>query len=251
MSNTHIVKRFDEELQTLQDKVMEMGGLVEDQIRLSVDALYQEGLDNARIAIDRDQQVNTLERQIDSLIAHLIAHRQPMAGDLRNIMALSKIVTDLERSGDEAQRIARMTLHMYEQGGTPPQTRLLRDVSHMSQLAGRMLRDSLDALARRDVQQALETNRGDQELDARFGDALRRLITFMMEDPRTISRALDVLWAIRALERIGDHARNMCEYVIYLVKGKDVRHTSFEEMEAAVMQTRSTGPTTPENPETP
>lgn len=234
MSHSHIVKRFDEELQTLQDKVMEMGGLVEDQIRLAVDALYQEELEHARQVIERDQRINRLERRIDGLIAHLIAHRQPMASDLRNIMALSKIVTDLERSGDEAQRIARMTLHMYEQSGGSPPNKLLRDVLRMSQLAGHMLRESLDALARRDVPQALTLNRGDDELDAQFGDALRRLITFMMEDPRTIGIAIDVVFIIKSLERIGDHAKNIAEYVLYIVEGKDVRHLTDSDREKLI-----------------
>ena len=222
----HTFKRFDQELDHVQSLVLEMGGLVETQIRDAIAALHEEDLELARLVISRDHKVNALEVRVDENLANMIALRQPMAGDLRTIMALSKSVTDLERIGDEAERIARMTIHIYEASGGAPQVRLLRDITVMARLAGEMLRDSLDALARRDTDKADSITRRDSELDEQFGDGLRRLITFMMEDHRTIGHAIDIVFIIKALERIGDHAKNIAEYVIYLVKGTDVRHIS-------------------------
>lgn len=234
--NEHILKRFDQELQALQHQIMEMGGLVENQMQHAVTALYDEDLRLAREVIARDHQVNALEVKIDDEIARIVARLQPMGKDMRMVLSLSKTVTDLERIGDEAQRIARMTVHIYETSSGAPQTRLLRDIKHMAQLAADMLRGSLDALARLDVEQALAITRGDQELDEQFRDALRRLITFMMEDPRTIGHAIDVIFMIKALERIGDHAKNIAEYVVYMVKGRDVRHLSATDLQAAIHQ---------------
>lgn len=224
----HTFKRFDQELNHVQSLVLEMGGLVETQIRDAISALHEEDLELARQVISRDHKVNTLEVRVDEDLANLIALRQPMASDLRTIMALSKTVTDLERIGDEAERIARMTVHIYEASGGAPQVRLLRDITVMAKLAGEMLRDSLDALARQDADKADVIARRDSELDEQFGDGLRRLITFMMEDHRTIGHAIDIVFIIKALERIGDHAKNIAEYVIYMVKGTDVRHLSPE-----------------------
>ena len=220
----HTVKRYDQELEQLRSLVMAMGGLVEEQIRLAVEALYEEDTSLAREVIERDHKVNAMEVEVDELVANLIALRQPMASDLRLIMALSKTVTDLERIGDEAERIARTAVRIYDDSGSAPQTRLLRDVQSMSKLASGMLNGCLDAFARLDVDKAVAITRGDRELDDAFGDALRRLVTYMMEDPRTIGHATNVLFMIKGLERIGDHAKNIAEYVIYLVRGKDVRH---------------------------
>jgi len=224
----HTFKRFDQELDKLQSLIMEMGGLVEDQIHQAVTALHDEDINLAREVSARDHRVNALEVKIDEEITNLIALRQPMASDLRMVISLSKAVTDLERIGDEAEKIARMTIHLYEDGSNAPQTRLLRDVQNMAQLASSMLRNSLDSLARLDDEHALTITRGDAELDNQFRDALRRLITFMMEDPRTIGQAIDVLFIVKALERIGDHAKNIAEYIVFLVKGKDIRHLSAE-----------------------
>ncbi|MDX1606493.1 MAG: phosphate signaling complex protein PhoU [Candidatus Competibacterales bacterium] len=232
----HTVKRFDQELNTLLSQVMEMGGLVERQIAQAVEALYEEDLGTANEVVARDHRVNGYEVQIDEAIGRMIALRQPMARDLRTILALSKAVTDLERIGDEAERIARMTVHIYEASGGAPQTRLLRDAMAMAKLAGEMLRGSLDALARRDDEKALAVARGDSELDEQFRDAMRRLITFMMEDHRIIGHAIDMIFIVKALERIGDHAKNIAEYVIYLVKGKDIRHLDSSERHATLEQ---------------
>ena len=230
----HTFKRFDQELEKLQSLIMEMGGLVENQIHQAVHALYDEDITLAREVIARDHKVNALEVKIDEEIVNLIALRQPMASDLRMVISLSKTVTDLERIGDEAEKIARMSVHLYEDGNSAPQMRLLRDVQNMAKIASAMLRDSLDALARLDAERALAISHGDRELDEQFRDALRRLITFMMEDPRTIGHAIDVLFIVKALERIGDHAKNIAEYIVFLVQGKDIRHLSAEAAQEAM-----------------
>jgi len=220
----HTVKRFDQELESLRSLILEMGGLVEQQIRQAVEALSEEDLTLAQEVIDRDHKVNALEVKADEEVVNLIALRQPMAIDLRMIMSMSKAITDLERIGDEAERIARMTLYIYNESSSAPQTRLLRDVYSMSKLASSMLSECLDALARLDVEKAIAVTRGDKALDDEFNDGLRRLVTFMMEDPRIIGHATNVIFMIKALERIGDHSKNIAEYVIYMVKGKDIRH---------------------------
>jgi phosphate transport system protein len=233
--DVHTVKRFDQELGHLRGLIMEMGGLVEEQINQAVTALYDEDIGLARQIIERDHKVNALEVKADEEIANIIALRQPMASDLRMIMALSKTVTDLERNGDEAERIAQMIVRAYNDSGSAPQTRLLRDILQMSKLASDMLHGCLDALARLDVEQALRITKGDRELDEAFSDALRRLATFMMEDPRTIGHAINVIFIIRSLERIGDHSKNIAEYVVYLVKGKDIRHVDVSTLERNIL----------------
>jgi phosphate transport system protein len=179
--------------------------------------------------------VNGLEIKTDEEIATLIAMRQPLARDLRFVIALSKTVTDLERIGDEAKGIARMVVHIYDSDTSPPNNRLFRDVVTMARLASKMLHDALDALARLEVQQAMEIKQNDQELDQEFQAGLRRLVTYMMEDSRTVGHAINVIFMLRSLERIGDHAKNIAEYVIYLVKGKDVRHPDKNNLENDVL----------------
>ncbi|QQS54948.1 MAG: phosphate signaling complex protein PhoU [Candidatus Competibacteraceae bacterium] len=229
--DAHTVKQFDIQLANLRNLVLEMGGLVEDQIKNAVQALDDEDLTLAREVIARDQIINGLQVKIDEDSITLIATRQPVGGDLRLIMSLSKAVTDLERIGDEAEKIARMTIKTYDAVSSPPSAKLLRDVTPMAKLAADMLHGCLDALARVDVEMAVSVARGDDNLDQEFQSALRRLITYMMEDPRTIGHAINVLFIIKALERIGDHAKNIAEYIIYLVKGKDVRHVSMDTLE--------------------
>ncbi|HXH02765.1 MAG TPA: phosphate signaling complex protein PhoU [Candidatus Competibacteraceae bacterium] len=223
-TDAHIVKKYDQQLSHLRSLVLEMGGLVEDQIARAVRALDEEDLDTAREVIARDHQVNALEVKVDEETTQLLALRQPLGIDLRMIMSMAKTVTDLERIGDEAEKIARMTVHMYGDDGSIPNSLLLRDVGTMARLASGMLRGALDALARLDTDKALEVAQGDDELDREFQSALRRLITFMMEDHRHIGHAIDVVFVIKALERIGDHSKNIAEHVIYLVQGKDIRH---------------------------
>ena len=229
--DAHTVKQFDAQLANLRNLVLEMGGLVEDQIKNAVKSLDDEDLTLAREVIARDQIINGLQVKIDEDTITLIATRQPVGGDLRLIMSLSKAVTDLERIGDEAEKIARMTIKTYDVVSSPPSAKLLRDVTPMAKLAADMLHGCLDALARVDVEMAVNVARGDDNLDQEFQSALRRLITYMMEDPRTIGHAISVLFIIKALERIGDHAKNIAEYIIYLVKGKDVRHVSMDTLE--------------------
>ena len=226
----HTFKRYDQELAQLRSLVMEMGGLVEDQIQRAVKALNDADLTTARDVIARDHAVNRLEIKADEQIANLIALRQPMGSDLRTVMSLTKTVTDLERIGDEAERIARMVVQTYDLSTSPPSKKLFRDVTTMAKLASALLQGSLDALARLDVEKAVEIAQENIELDSEFQSSLRRLITYMMEDPRTIGNAINVIFMVKALERIGDHAMNIAEYVIYIVKGKDVRHVSLEQL---------------------
>lgn len=231
----HTVKRYDQQLAHLRNLVLEMGGMVEDQVNQAVRALDDEDLNGARQVIARDYLVNGLEVKADEEVANLIALRQPLGSDLRFIISLSKTVTDLERVGDEAERIARMVVHIYDSDAGPPNSRLFRDVVTMAQLASKMLHNALDALARLEVGQALEITRGDHELDQEFQSGLRRLATYMMEDPRTVGHAINIVFMLRSLERIGDHAKNIAEYVIYMVKGKDVRHTDKSKLEPDVL----------------
>ena len=226
--DAHTVKQFDIQLTNLRNQVQEMGGLVEDQIQNAIKALDNEDITAAREVIARDQIINGMQVKVDEDSVSMIALRQPLGSDLRLIMSLSKIVTDLERIGDEAEKIARMTVKTYDGAGSPPNAKLLRDVQPMSKLAANMLHNCLDALARLDVEKAVEVAQGDDELDQEFQSALRRLITYMMEDPRTIGHAISVIFIIKALERIGDHSKNIAEYIIYLVKGKDVRHVKMD-----------------------
>ena len=235
--DAHTVKQFDIQLANLRNLVLEMGGLVEDQIKNAVKSLDDEDLTLARDVIARDQIINGLQVKVDEDSISLIALRQPVGSDLRLIMSLSKTVTDLERIGDEAEKIARMTIKTYDALSSPPSAKLLRDVTPMAKLAADMLHGCLDALARLDVEMAVSVARGDDNLDQEFQSALRRLITYMMEDPRTIGHAINVLFIIKALERIGDHAKNIAEYIIYLVKGKDVRHVSMDVLEKNAMAT--------------
>jgi len=226
--DAHTVKQFDVLLANLRNLVLEMGGLVEEQIQHAIQALDDEDLTAAREVVARDQVINGLQVKADEDCVSLIALRQPLGSDLRLIMSLSKIVTDLERIGDEAEKIARMTIKTYDGDSSPPSAKLLRDVVPMAKLAQNMLHGCLDALARLDVEKAVEVAQGDDELDQEFQSALRRLITYMMEDPRTIGHAINVIFIVKALERIGDHSKNIAEYLIYLVKGKDVRHVSMD-----------------------
>ncbi len=226
--DAHTVKQFDILLANLRNLVLEMGGLVEEQIQHAVQALDNEDIAASREVISRDQIINGLQVKTDEDCVSIIALRQPLGSDLRLIMSLSKIVTDLERIGDEAEKIARMTVKTYDGVSSPPSAKLLRDVVPMAKLAQGMLHGCLDALARLDVEKAVEVAQGDDELDQEFQSALRRLITYMMEDSRTIGHAINVIFIIKALERIGDHSKNIAEYIIYLVKGKDVRHVSMD-----------------------
>lgn len=224
----HISKEFDNELESIRSHVLEMGGLVEDQLSGSITALIDSDLELADDVIKSEYKVNAYEVSIDEQCTRILAKRQPAAVDLRLIMAVVKTITDLERIGDEAQKIAKMAVDLAEKQG--PKAYYI-GIKAMGNLIVRMVHDSLDAFARMDSKAAFEVASREPESDDQYVAIIRQLITYMMEDPRSISSSLDAVWTARSMERIADHARNICEYVIYFVEGKDVRHITIEEME--------------------
>ncbi|NOX76705.1 MAG: phosphate signaling complex protein PhoU [Gammaproteobacteria bacterium] len=223
----HISRQFNEELEDVRNKVLAMGGLVEEQIENATAALVSGDVEQAEAVISRDYQVNALEVAVDEESIQILARRQPTAGDLRLIVAIIKTITDLERMGDQAEKVARMAIHLSDMERPKNQ---YGELEHLSDRVRKMLRGALDAFARMDAEAAADVAHQDLKVDSEYDAIMRQMITFMMEDPRNIKRTLDIMWSARALERIGAHARNICEYVIYLVKGKDVRHISLEEM---------------------
>ena len=229
---SHISSVFNAELEDVRQRVLAMGGLVEQQIADATRAIKEGNTDLAADVIKGDEKVNSLEVSIDDECSRILARRQPTASDLRLVYAVIKTITDLERMGDEAEKIARMAIDLAKEsdhkGGPLP------EIHHMAQHVSQLVRDSLDAFARMDAESALAVAQEDANIDREYEALLRQCITFMMEDPRTIRRVLDIVWSVRALERIGDHARNIAEYVIYFVKGKDVRHISLADMEREV-----------------
>ncbi len=228
-TSQHISHQFDAEMENLRHKVLKMGGLVEQQINGAILALKNTDASAAEKIILKDHKVNALEVSIDEDCARILARRQPAASDLRMVVAVIKTITDLERIGDEAEKIATMALNLAEDDATFNER--YAGIHHLSDLVKHMVHDVLDAYARLDVDAALKVVRSDEETDKEYQDLIRMLVTYMMEDPRTISEVLDVIWAARALERIGDHAKNIGEYIIYLVKGKDIRHLDLDEVE--------------------
>jgi phosphate transport system protein len=229
MQSEHIYKQYDAELESVRAKVLEMGGLVEQQIVDALEALVNTDSKLAKEVMNNDHRVNNLEVQIDEDCSHIIARRQPAAGDLRMVMMIVKTITDLERIGDEATKIARTAQKIYEEDRMYKSR--FNEIKAMVGLVREMLRTALDGFARLDVSKTVEVAKQDELVDEQFRAAMRQLITFMLEDPRTISMSLEVLFVAKAIERIGDHAKNIAEYVVYMVKGKDVRHTSVQEME--------------------
>jgi len=227
----HISKQFDAELESVRSRVLQMGGLVEEQILRAVEALDSGDMERIDKTIADDHRVNALEVGLDEACVHIIARRQPAAGDLRLLITVIKTITDLERIGDEAEKIARMAklIHAAERQHVP---RI--EIKHVAERAVAMLRQSLDAFARLDVAEAMHVVKQDSAVDDEFRAIMRQLITFMMEDPRTITRALEILFIAKAIERIGDHAKNMSEYVIYMVKGRDVRHVTVDEIDREI-----------------
>ncbi len=229
MGNDHISQKFDDELETIRSRVLEMGGLVEKQISSAIDSLSSGDVNMIDQIIEDDHRVNGLEVKIDEACNSVIARRQPTAGDMRLVMAVVKTITDLERIGDEAEKIARMARMLTQTSAL--QLPRFTEIKHAADIASEMLNKALDAFARLDTELATEVIRMDERVDEEFRSSIRYLITFMMEDPRTISNALDILFAAKAIERIGDHAKNIAEYVIYMVKGRDVRHVRLEEFD--------------------
>jgi phosphate transport system protein len=232
MSQEHIFKQFDAELEHVRSRILQMGGLVEEQINKAIKALTDGDLALADEVIASDFHINDMELQIDEECTKIIALRQPTAGDLRMIMTVEKTITDLERIGDKAEKIARMAKKIY--GADRISTPRFTEIKHMSDMVLEMLRASLDAFARLDVSAATQLKRQDIKVDEEYDAVLRHLITFMMEDPRMISTAIDILFAAKAVERIGDHAKNIAGYVVYMAQGKVVRHASMEEMERKI-----------------
>jgi len=227
----HISQQFNAELEDVRSKVLAMGGLVEQQIQDAINALVSADVEMAEGVVKNDVRINALEVNIDEECARILARRQPAASDLRLIVAVIKTITDLERIGDEAEKVARMAVELASLDRP-------RNQYHETQVLGervqRMVHDALDAFARMDVEAALRVAQYDEEVDHEYAGILRQLITHMMEDPRSIKRVMDVIWSVRALERIGDHAKNICEYIIYFVKGKDVRHLGLDAIEKEI-----------------
>ncbi len=223
MIGEHSSKQYDHELETIRSKVLLMGGIVETQFQEAMQCFRASNVERADHVIAEDNTVNQLEVALDDACSHLIVRRQPTANDLRTVMATIKVITDLERIGDEATKIARTSKSLHARGAiTLNHYDMIRTIATAT---GDLLHDSLDAFARLDGKQALQLIAQDEVIDHEFRSIMRNLITFMMEDPRTISSALDTLWVAKAIERIGDHAKNIAEYVIYVVEGKDIRHT--------------------------
>lgn len=228
---SHISQQYNRELEDIRSRVLAMGGLVEEQLDKAMRAMLNGDADLAELVATSDYAVNSLEVSIDEECTEILARRQPAAGDLRLVLAVTKTITDLERVGDEAEKIGRMVLRLIQ--NESPKSYYL-GVLGMGNRVRRQLHAALDAFARMDPDAALEVVNQDIEVDRENDGIMRQLITYMMEDPRSISRVLDVVWVVRALERIGDHAGNICENVIYLVKGKNVRHTSLEDVKKAL-----------------
>ena len=227
----HISRQFNKEMEDIRNKVLTMGGLVEQQVDLATRAFMDYDMESAEKVIQQDQLVNAMEKDIDHECTEIMAKRQPAAFDLRMLIATIKIITDLERIGDEAARIAKMTMRL--EGADYYQDKYY-EIEHLLEMVREMLNGALDAYARTDTEEVIAITAQDSKVDREYTAITRQLITQMMENPRNITRALDMLWAARALERIGDHSCNVCEHVIYMVKGKDVRHVSREELENTV-----------------
>jgi phosphate transport system protein len=232
MTKKHLSTQFETELAAISTRVLEMGGLVETQLEQAVRALIEASRERASAVLEQEDRVNHMEVEIDGELSAIIALRQPAARDLRLLIAISKAIANLERAGDEAARIARVALRLMDVG--IPSRMPLADLQHESALAATQLRQALDALARLDASQALEVLKQDDQIDREFDGLLRKLITHMMEDPRTISTCIDMVFVAKAIERVGDHAKNLAEATIYIVKGKDVRHTSMVDVESVV-----------------
>jgi phosphate transport system protein len=232
MPDKHLSTQFDAELNSVSSRVMELGGLVESQIRKAIYALAQFSSEVADEVTATEARVNAMEVEIDRDLSSIIGRRQPTARDLRLLMAMSKTTANLERVGDEASKIARRVKSIIESGAARSLPTL--DLRVAADMASGLLRKALDAFARLDTAAAVSILKEDDLIDREFDGFVRKLITYMMEDPRTISASLDLLFLAKAIERIGDHAKNIAEFIIYIVKGADVRHSSMEQVESAV-----------------
>ena len=234
MPEKHLSTQVDSELNSVSSRVMELGGLVESQIRQAIYALSQFSMEAVEQVASIEQRVNAMEVEIDHELSSIIARRQPTARDLRLLIAFSKATANLERMGDEAHKMARMVKSIIESGAA--RSLPSSDLRMAADLASGLLRKALDAFARLDTKAALDILKEDDLIDKEFDGFVRKLVTYMMEDPRTISASLDLLFLAKAIERIGDHSKNVAELIIYLVKGKDVRHAAMNDIESAVLQ---------------
>jgi phosphate transport system protein len=223
----HISAQFNAELEAVTKNLLEMGGNVERQVSSAIDSLVKMDTGQAEIVIDRDHAVNQMEVNIDEECSRILALRQPAASDLRLVLAVTKVTTDLERIGDEAAKIAREAIRLSESRSSPSD---YVEIQHIGNYVVSMLQKALDAFARLDVELAVEVVKADKTVDKEYRSAMRSLVTFMMEDPRVIGSVLNEMWALKSLERVGDHTSNIAEHVIYLVRGLDVRHVELEEL---------------------
>ncbi|NMM42173.1 phosphate signaling complex protein PhoU [Pseudoalteromonas arctica] len=228
--NKHISGRFNQELENVRNHVLSMGGLVEQQLNSALDAVSNGDAELARKVRENDYKVNAMEVNIDEECTRIIARRQPAASDLRLVVAIAKTIADLERIGDEAKRIAKVALDSL----TKDQQYLFVSIESMGRLVSKMLHDVLDAFARMDVQKAFEVHKEDDKVDREYEVITRQIMTYMMEDPRSIPKIMNLVWSVRSLERIGDRCQNISEYIIYFVNGKDIRHTSQEDIEKSL-----------------
>jgi len=232
MADKHLSTQFDSELTSVSSQVMELGGLVESQIRRAIYALSQFSVEVADEVSANEARVNAMEIEIDRDLSSIISRRQPTARDLRLLIAISKTTANLERVGDEAEKIARMVRSIIQSGS--PRALPSLELRVAADLASGLLNKALDAFARLDITAAVAILKEDDLIDAEFDGFVRKLVTYMMEDPRMISPSLDLLFLAKAIERIGDHAKNIAEFIIYVVKGEDVRHTTMEKIESVV-----------------
>lgn len=228
--NKHISGRFNTELENVRNHVLSMGGLVEQQLNSALDAVSQNDAVLAQKVRENDYKVNAMEVSIDEECTRIIARRQPAASDLRLVVAIAKTIADLERIGDEAKRIAKVALDSF----TKDQQDLLVNIENMGRQVSKMLHDVLDAFARMDVQCAFKVHKEDSKVDREYEAITRQIMTYMMEDPRSIPKIMDLVWSVRSLERIGDRCQNIAEYIIYFVNGKDIRHISQEDIEKSL-----------------
>lgn len=226
----HISGTFNQELENIRNHVLAMGGLVEKQLTTALDAIMENNVELAKQVEQEDFKVNAMEVSIDEECTRIIAKRQPAASDLRLVVAIAKTIADLERIGDEARRIAKVAYESTEKD----QQSLLVTMDNMGRHVVRMLRDVLDAFARMDADAAFKVHQEDVKVDREYEALIRQIMTYMMEDPRSIPKIMDLVWSVRSLERIGDRCQNIAEYVIYFVKGRDIRHTSAEDIETKV-----------------
>ena len=229
----HISHQFNKELEDIRNKVLKMGGLVEQQVNDGLRALLEADHDLATEVAQKDFEVNDLEVEIDEECTQVLARRQPAASDLRLMVTVIKVITDLERIGDEAEKLGRFTRDLTAQSGDMPGYR--KELRHLGELVKSMLHDTLDAFARMDVDAALQIAQRDDDVNREYETLERLLGTHLVEDPRQVSNLFKITWCARALERIGDHSVNICEYVVYMVKGRDIRHTSFDQIRSEFM----------------